>query len=322
MIDRIIMQVAGISGRLVEDKLDEFLPIFDEAKNLRRGQWGSLKLTYYHTYSLLRITGSLHKFAKKHNYKPFTFREAAETLRGIATFLGVPLSAFRINSIEIGVNISMGETPMKYIETISEYKGNKFIPMPPRSGTNKIYGRKCKMAEYDIKFYDKIADYILEKKIKAAEREKLPKNLLRYEIKLSRKQLMTFGFPDPTAENLLKRRYAIFCVYLLRSIMKDIVFTNDIVDYSKIPDCSSKVLQNRIKRYIFAVSNGYDRYLAYLKDYVGDDEYTKAKRSKASLIKSMQPFLYGKYETELKERFAEEVATVHDYKRAVKSKKV
>lgn len=48
----------------------------------------------------------------------------------------------------------------------------------------------------------------------------------------------------------------------------------------------------------------------------------KAKRSKASLIKSMQPFLYGKYETELKERFAEEVATVHDYKRAVKSKKV
>ena len=105
------------------------------------------------------------------------------------------------------------------------------------------------MAEYDIKFYDKIADYILEKKIKAADREKLPKNLLRYEIKLSRKQLMTFGFPDPTAENLLKRRYAIFCVYLLRSIMKDIVFTNDIVDYSKIPDCSSKVLQNRIKRY-------------------------------------------------------------------------
>ena len=32
MIDRIIMQVAGISDRLVEDKLDEFLPIFDEAK--------------------------------------------------------------------------------------------------------------------------------------------------------------------------------------------------------------------------------------------------------------------------------------------------
>ena len=58
------MQVAGISDGLIEDKLDEFLPIFDEAKNLRRGQWRSLKLTYYHTYSLLRITGSLHKFAK------------------------------------------------------------------------------------------------------------------------------------------------------------------------------------------------------------------------------------------------------------------
>lgn len=27
------MQVAGISDGLIEDKLDEFLPIFDEAKN-------------------------------------------------------------------------------------------------------------------------------------------------------------------------------------------------------------------------------------------------------------------------------------------------
>lgn len=316
------MQVAGISDRLIEDKLDEFLPVFDEAKNLRRGQWESLKLTYYHTSSLLRITGSLHKFAKKHNYERFTSREAAETLHGIAIFLGVPLSAFRINSIEIGVNIPMDETPMKYIETISEYKGNKFIPMPPRSGTNKIYGRKCKMAEYDIKFYDKIADYILDEKIKIVDRAKLPKNLLRYEIRFSRKQLITFGFPDPTVENLLKREYAIFCVYLLRSIMKDIVFTNDIVDYSKIPDYSSKVLQNKIKKYIFAASDGYDRYLAYLKDYVGEDEYKKAKRSKASSIKSMQPFLYGKYETELRERFAEEIENVHNYKRAVKSKKV
>ena len=178
------------------------------------------------------------------------------------------------------------------------------------------------MAEYDIKFYDKIADYILDEKIKIVDRAKLPKNLLRYEIRFSRKQLITFGFPDPTVENLLKREYAIFCVYLLRSIMKDIVFTNDIVDYSKIPDYSSKVLQNKIKKYIFAVSDGYDRYLAYLKDYVGEDEYKKAKRSKASLIRSMQPFLYGKYETELRERFAEEIENVHNYKRAVKSKKV
>ena len=104
--------------------------------------------------------------------------------------------------------------------------------------------------------------------------------------------------------------------------MKDIVFTNDMVDYSKIPDCSSKVLQNRIKRYIFAVSDGYDRYLAYLKDYVGENEYKKAKRSKIRLIKRMHPFLYGKYEKELKERFVEEIAKVHDYKRAVRSKKV
>ena len=36
----------------------------------------------------------------------------------------------------------------------------------------------------------------------------------------------------------------------------------------------------------------------------------------------MHPFLYGKYEKELKERFVEEIAKVHDYKRAVKSKKV
>lgn len=322
MIDRIVIQINGVTPDFVDLKLEDVMSTFDEFKGKQTGVRNSLTYTFKKSKATLRIEGSLHKSVKENNYEPFAYSEAVAVLQEIASFLEIPLSAFRINSIEIGVNISVNELPMRYIETISEYKGNKFIPMTPRTGTNKIYGRRCKLAEYEIKFYDKIADYILEKKIKVAEREELPKNLLRYEIKLSRKQLMTFGFPNPTAENLLKRRYAIFCVYLLRSIMKDIVFTNDIVDYSKIPDYSSKVLQNKIKKYIFAVSDGYDRYLAYLKDYVGEDEYKKAKRSKASSIKSMQPFLYGKYETELKERFGEEIATVHNYKRAIRSKKV
>jgi ribosomal protein S17E len=322
MIDRIVMQIKGVAPSLIDLKLEDVMGIFDEFKGKQIGVRNSLTYTYYKSRAILKIEGSLHKFVKENNYELFTYSEAVTALQEIASFLEIPLSAFRINSIEIGVNIPVNELPIRYIETISEYKGNKFIPMTPRTGTNKIYGRRCKLSGYEIKFYDKIADYIREKKIKVADRERLPKNLLRYEIKLSRKQLMTFRFPDPTAENLLKRRYAIFCVYLLRSIMKDIVFTNDMVDYSKIPDCSSKVLQNRIKRYIFAVSDGYDRYLAYLKDYVGENEYKKAKRSKIRLIKSMHPFLYGKYEKELKERFVEEIAKVHDYKRAVKSKKV
>lgn len=86
------------------------------------------------------------------------------------------------------------------------------------------------------------------------------------------------------------------------------------------PVCSFKYISPQ--KYIFAVSDGYDRYLAYLKDYVGGNEYKKAKRGKVRLIKSMHPFLYGKYEKELKERFVEEIAKVHDYKRAVKPKKV
>lgn len=191
---------------------------FDEFKGKQAGVRNSLTYTYYKSRAILKIEGSLHKFVKENNYELFTYSEAVTALQEIARFLEIPLFAFSINSIEIGVNISVNELPMRYIETISEYKGNKFIPMTPRTGTNKIYGRRCKLSEYEIKFYDKIADYIREKKIKVADRERLPKNLLRYEIKLSRKQLMTFGFPDPTAENLLKRRYAIFCVYLLRSI--------------------------------------------------------------------------------------------------------
>lgn len=321
MIDRIVMQIKGVAPSHVDLKLEDVMGAFDELADKRTGTRNNLKYTYYNRNSILKIEGSLHKYAKGNNFERFTYCEAVAVLQEIATYLEIPLSALRINFIEIGVNIPTDETPMKYIETISEYKGNKFIPMSPRNGTNKIYGRRCKMAEYEIKFYDKIADYILDKKIKIADRKELPKNLLRYEIKLSRKQLMTFGFPDPTAENLLKRRYAIFCTYLLRSIIKDIIFT-DVADFSKIPDRSSKVLQNRIKRYIFAISDGYDRYLAYLKECVGGDEYKKAKREKASSIRSMRPFLLGKYETELKGRFAEEIAKVHDYKRAVKSKKV
>lgn len=322
MIDRIVMQINGVAESLIDEKLPDVLSEYDDSKNVSSGNVKNLRFTYYHKSSTLRIEGSIHKFIKGNNYCRYTFNEAVETLRDLGSYMGIPLSAFRITSIELGVNIQMSEAPMKYIEPITHYKSNKFLYMPPRSRTSKIYGKKCRMAEYGIKFYDKIQDYIIEEGIKKEYRGKLLKNILRYEVQLSRKELITFGFEDPTAENLCTRRYAIFCANLLHSIMDEIIFIDNSIDYTKIPHKYPKSLHNIAKEYIFVTSDGYSRYLDYLKEHVGEDEYKKAKRSKARLLKKVRPFLLGKYEKELKEKFAEELSLVHDYKRAIRSRKV
>lgn len=128
MIDRIVIQINGVAPDFVDLKLEDVMSTFDEFKGKQTGVRNSLTYTFKKSKATLRIEGSLHKSVKENNYEPFAYSEAVAVLQEIASFLEIPLSAFRINSIEIGVNISVNELPMRYIETISEYKGNKLYP--------------------------------------------------------------------------------------------------------------------------------------------------------------------------------------------------
>ncbi|KAF5036773.1 hypothetical protein DSECCO2_571630 [anaerobic digester metagenome] len=60
---------------------------------------------------------------------------------------------------------------------------------------------------------------------------------------------------------------------------------------------------DKVKNYIFAMSNTYDQYLRYLKDYKGEEEYRKEKRRTNELLKKIAPLKKGKFEAELKSEF-------------------
>ena len=319
MIDRIKFYIKDVDYDYINDRIK--LGIEGVAKDESYHYKCMLKnIRFAYKVRTLYVEGSIHKYAKGNNYCRYTFSEAVETLQGLSTLLGIPLSAFNITSLEIGVNIPMDEAPMKYIELLSYHKGNPFLLMHPRTRTTTIYGSKCSMSEYRIKFYDKIADYIIDERIKTEDREKLPNNILRYEIQFSKKQLQTFGFKNPTAESLCSRKYATFCANLLYSVLEQVIFNDTSIEFTKIAHKSPKALHNMVKEYIFVTSNGYDRYLGYLSEYVGEDEYKKAKRHKANLLKKYRPLILGKYEKELREKFTDEMSKIHDYKRATRKK--
>lgn len=307
----------GVSEALLDRKLPDVLTEFNDETGVYRGAIKNIQLHYYSKGGKLKFSGSIHKFAKGNNYSRYTYSEAVVTLQDLGDLLEiVPLTEFRISNIEVGVNLQLSESPIKYIKTIKQYKGHEFLPMTPRG--IKILGCRCSMSEYEIKFYDKTADHIAENRVKVKDRDKIPKNILRYEVKLSRKQLITFGFPNPTVANLMTKRYAIFFVWILRSIFEEIVFFDSSLDITKIPHKDSKALDKKVKEYIFVTSDAFDAYLEYTKMQYGEDALKKAVRYKARLLKKMQPFMLGKYESEVKGKFFDEIAIVHDYKRATR----
>lgn len=321
MIDRIKMYVQDIDFHDIEKFEPYRVGIDKDSADIWEFRDKNLKFRYAGT--TLRIAGSLHKFAHGHNYDTFTYSEMINVLLYLEKKLSVPLDRFHIAGVEIGANLLLEETPMKYIETLYEHKGNRFFPLRPMSGSSSIKGCVCSMSEYPIVFYDKMAEFFKKDgRIKKVDRIKYPSNILRYEVRLSRKQLRNFGLRNTTADRLLTRGGRIVCLWILRSIMEGIVFVDCSIDYEKIPRKTPKTLHNTAKEYIFVTSDGFPRYLDYLRESVRKSEYKKAKRSRDNLLKKLRPFLLGKYEKELKRKFAEEMSKINDYKRAVRREKV
>lgn len=295
MIDRITIYIKDVELEDVKDCLgltpsgiakDDSWKYASTIKNL--------KFTY--AGKQLKITGSLHKYAKENNYSLFTYEEAKNVLNELFDIVGIPLKQFVVTSIELGVNIQLDKDVAYYLHTIHSYKSNRFIPMTPLKGTSKLKGCKCVFSEYSIKFYDKTFEAIRKGRMAVHEREKVPTNLLRYEIQLSRKQLKSLGFTNVTGQNLLSPLHYTRFKRLMKRIFDKIVFDDMTVDYT---DC----LEDDIKKHIFVMSDKYGYYLQCLKDYFGKAEYRKEKRRTNELLKKMSSLPKGELETELKSKF-------------------
>ena len=83
---------------------------------------------------------------------------------------------------------------------------------------------------------------------------------------------------------------------VMTQIYNKIVFNDDTISYAGM-------LEDDVKRYIFATSENYDRYLAYLKEYVSEEAYKKERRRTNILLKRVDSLKTGKLKTELKTKF-------------------
>ena len=297
MIDRITIYVDDVAFEDIEERLD-LTPhgVATDGSYIYASKYRNIRFKYIGRR--LEISGSLHKFAKGNNYTLFTYDEAKKVLHELSDYTGISLERFIVSSIEIGVNMPMKNPPMKYIEILHSYKEKKFYPMPPLKESSKIRGYRCKLSEYDIKFYDKTYEVLKsDKKI-----TDLP-NILRYEIKLSRKQLKTFKLRNVTGKNLLIGIIRVSLKRIMNTIFNDILFSDISINYSKM-------LQDDVKRYIFAVSNSYDRYLQYLKEFSGLKEHNKEVRRTKNFLKRITPLITGELEIELKEKFKSEMSKI------------
>lgn len=294
MIDRITIYIKDIELDDVKERLD--LLLTGEAKDgssIYSTQLRNLKITY--KGRSLWIAGSLHKYAKGNNYTLFTYEEAKNVLLELSAYIGISLEHFVVSSIELAVNVQMDKHTEKYLAILHSYKAHPFIYMSPMKGTSKLKGRKCHLAEYTIKFYDKTFEAIKDSRLPKDRWGEIPDRLLRYEIQLSRKQLKNKGFMDVTGKNLLSPLHYTRFKRLMNSIFDQIGFDDITINYSGM-------LEDDVKRYIFAKSERYELYLQYLKEEKGEKEYRKKRRRTNELIKRVAPLLKGKFESELKSK--------------------
>ncbi|WP_270540334.1 hypothetical protein [Bacteroides zhangwenhongii] len=294
MIDRIKFYIKDVDFDDVEKRLD-LIPtsIAKDGSYNYSANINNLRVDY--KGKCLWIDGSLHKYAKGNNYSLFTYEEAKIAIRELSEYVGISLEHFIVSKMELGLNLPISHNSERYLEILHSYKGHPFIYMSPYSKTSKLKGRECHFSEYQIKFYDKTFEAMKRERNKE-ERKKIPANILRFEIDLYRNKLSDEGFKNVTGKNLQSPLHYTRLKKLMERIFFGIVFNDISINYSSI-------LEDEVKRYIFATSDGYDRYLQYLKEYIGKKEYRKEKRRTNNLFKKIAPLRKGELEAELKLKF-------------------
>ncbi|WP_455496506.1 hypothetical protein [Coprobacter sp.] len=295
MIDRIKFYIDDVDLDTVKERLElrcSSKVAYDESERFE-AEYKNLKIKY--VGKRLQIEGSLHKFVKGNNYSLFTYEEAKEALCVLSKYIGISLELFIVSSIELAINIQMEKEIEKYLVILHSYKTHPFIYMPPMKGTSKLKGRKCHLAEYTIKFYDKTFEAIKKSRLPKDRWGEVPKNLLRYEIQLSRKQLRNKGLMNVTGKNLLSPLHYTRFKRLMNSIFDEIIFDDITINYSGM-------LEDDVKRYIFAKSERYDSYLQYLKEEKGEKEYRKERRRTNELLKRIAPLSKGEFQSELESK--------------------
>lgn len=310
MIDRITIQIQDVDKDYIVERLklkedstreeDEVPKYVGRIRKSEREEKGAgIKVFYYPCSSLLRLDGSLHKFAHGYNHTIFTQKDASQAIKELEKIIGIELDRFQITKIEFGINMIMPKEPMRYINSILRYGTHNFIPMPPLRST--VYGKLCKLYNYTIKLYDKGYDTWV------SDRIKLPQNIFRYEIFMKKEFAMDRGFININAKGLTTRKYYINMKRLLREMYSEFVYLDSSLDYTGLKP-------KDVKEYMFITSDNFQLYLDYLKEHRDKKDRDNAMTARRRLLKKIKPALTSEIVEEFKDKLNEEIRKISGYK--------
>ena len=190
----------------------------------------------------LTIENSLHKFYHGYNHSDFTHSEIVSAIEAIENYFKIPSEDLYFRRVEIALNINY---PEQVHEQIQHYKLNQFENM--RKGKT-VYGKKCFMSEYNIKFYNKYIEDKLNNNSYINDRYSndisIPKTEKRYEVEY--KKMRPLKGTLTTLSDLKKKRVILALGQKIIKYFDSVVIQSN-YDY--------RLLTPRQRELVFAGSN-------------------------------------------------------------------
>ena len=130
----------------------------------------------------IELAGSLHKYYNdgKHNYNQFGRKEAETALKQLIEVTGLELPLFKVDSVEVGVNLT---PPIPSDDIINNALMYKRRPFEAKYCTDEGNYRQATLSEYLVKLYNKRLHY--EK-----QGHDIGHEILRFELKINKMRML------------------------------------------------------------------------------------------------------------------------------------
>ena len=161
-----------------------------------------------------QIEGSIHKYRNngEHNYDDFSCKDAIEIIKGLCNDFDIDPYRTEVNNLEVGVNVLLPFPVKLVLDNLITYKGDYFKP----EVEDGIRYYQCKKKQFYLKIYDKGLQF------------NLPDNVLRFEIKVIRKQYFErYKIPIYWLSDLMNPDIYPPLAELLTATFKDILFNDN-----------------------------------------------------------------------------------------------
>lgn len=142
----------------------------------------------------VEVSGSLHKLfnAGKHNYNQFSKKDAEVVLKDLIEVTGLGLPSFKVESVEVGVNLTPSIPSDDIINNALMYKRKAF---EPKYCSDEGNFRQVKLSEYWVKLYNKRLHYQIQG-------HAIDNEILRFELKINKLRVLA-KYKVYTLEDLL-----------------------------------------------------------------------------------------------------------------------